>query len=190
MRRSRPASAPTLLTLFAAFAHVSLTSFGGGMSGWMLREFVTHRRWLDEEEFLNALSISQALPGVNVANIAIWVGYRLMGFPGAVIGLLGIVAPGAVAVILIAGGFSMIAPYKLTPIVLMGAAAASIALSLTIGITAVRRVQRKVVPLFLMTATFVAVGILRWSTLWVMAILGAVSITVAYRDAGKDTPNG
>lgn len=46
---------PTPLQLFLIFARIGLTSFGGGLSGWMLREFVQRRRLLSEEDFLNGL---------------------------------------------------------------------------------------------------------------------------------------
>lgn len=77
---------PGVIALFVAFARIGLTSFGGGLSGRMMRDFVHERRWLDEEAFLNGLALSQALPGVNVKNLAIWIGYRLAGWRGAVAG--------------------------------------------------------------------------------------------------------
>ena len=91
-RADRPAALPHL-------RRIGLTSFGGGLSGWLLREFVRDRAWITEEEFLNGLSLSQALPGVNVTNMAIWIGYRLLGTPGALAGLCGIVLPPAAGVV-------------------------------------------------------------------------------------------
>ncbi len=70
--------------LFLIFARIGLTSFGGGLSGWLLREFVQQRKWITEEVFLNGLAISQALPGINGTNMAIWIGYSLRGTIGAV----------------------------------------------------------------------------------------------------------
>ena len=69
---SSPAAArPSTLQLFLIFARIGLTSFGGGLSGWLMREFVRDRAWIGEEEFLDGLSLAQALPGVNVTNMAI-----------------------------------------------------------------------------------------------------------------------
>src|SRR5258707_13161435 len=79
---SRP---PTLTGLFLIFSRIGLTSFGGGLSGWLLREFVQDRDWIGEEDFLNGLAISQALPGINVKNMAIWIGHRLLGWRGALL---------------------------------------------------------------------------------------------------------
>jgi chromate transporter len=96
---------PTPLRLFLIFTRIALTSFGGGLSGWLLREFVTDRKWISEEEFLNGLAISQALPGVNVKNMAIWIGFRLNGFQGAVAGFTGIIVPPAIVIVLFSTTF-------------------------------------------------------------------------------------
>src|SRR5947199_7835444 len=101
-----PAQGPTALRLFAIFARIGLTSFGGGLSGWLLRVFVYDYRWLTEEEFLNGLAIAQALPGVNVANMAVWIGYRLRGSVGAFASLVGIVVPSAIVIVVLAAAFT------------------------------------------------------------------------------------
>jgi hypothetical protein len=105
----RLAGKVTALGLFLVFARIGLTSFGGGLSGWFMREFVHDRHWLSEEEFLNGLALSQALPGVNIKNLAIWIGYRLLGWRGAVAGFSGIIFPPAIFIVLLGVFFSAIA---------------------------------------------------------------------------------
>ena len=170
------AERPSALTLFLIFSRIGLTSFGGGLSGWLMREFVQDRHWLTEEEFLNGLSISQALPGVNVKNMAIWIGYHLAGRAGAVAGFTGIILPPAVFIVLLGALFSALAGHPLTHVGLAGAAAAAIGLSLSMAITAVRRVRRTLVPLAMMACVFVAVAVLRWPLLWVVLGLGSASV--------------
>jgi chromate transporter len=170
---------PTALQLFSIFARIGLTSFGGGLSGWLLREFVQDRDWMTEEEFLNGLAISQALPGVNVKNLAIWIGYRLAGRRGAVAGFTGIIVPPAIVIVLLGVLFARLARFELTHVALAGAAAAAIGLSLAMGITAVRRVPRRVVPMLVMAATFVGIGILQWPLLWVVLATGSAGVAAA-----------
>lgn len=171
---------PTSLQLFLIFSRIGLTSFGGGLSGWLLREFVQRRKWMTEEEFLNGLSISQALPGVNVTNMAIWIGYRLRGRRGAIASFLGIVVPAAFVVVLLGTLFASLKQFDLTHVALQGAAAAAVGLSLSMGITAARRVPRKVVPLFIMGATFTAIGVFHWPLVWTVICAASVSVAVAY----------
>lgn len=170
---------PTPLQLFLIFSRIGLTSFGGGLSGWLLREFVQDRDWMTEEEFLNGLAISQALPGVNVKNMAIWIGYRLLGRWGAVAGFLGIIVPPGILIVLLGVLFASLSQFRLTHVALAGAAAAAIGLSLSMGITAARRVPRRVVPMLVMAATFVAIGILHWPLVWVVLAAGSISIAAA-----------
>ena len=57
-----PESPPSATQLFLIFTRIGLTSFGGGLSGWLFREFVQRHRWLTQDEFLSGLAICQTLP--------------------------------------------------------------------------------------------------------------------------------
>ena len=171
---------PTSARLFLIFTRIGLTSFGGGLSGWLLREFVQDRRLIGEEEFLNGLALSQALPGVNVTNMAIWIGYRLLGRRGAVAGFCGIVGPAAVLIVVIGALFHQLERFPITHPALDGAAAAAIGLSLSMGVTVARRVPRRFVPILASTATFLAVGLFQWSLFWVVVVAGSLSVGWEY----------
>ena len=171
---------PTAWDLFVIFSRIGLTSFGGGLSGWLMREFVQDRHWMSEEEFLNGLAISQALPGVNVKNMSIWIGFHLAGPRGAMAGLAGILFPPAILVVLISVAFSLLSGYPLVHIWLAGAAAAAIGLSLSMTITAVRRVRRRVLPLVLMVLVFVMIAVLRLPLVWVVVGVAPISVTAEY----------
>lgn len=174
-----PASPPpTALGLFLIFSRIGLTSFGGGLSGWLLREFVRDRAWVGEEEFLNGLSLSQALPGVNVTNMAIWIGHRLLGLPGAVAGVAGIVVPPAVLIVAISAAFAALSRFPATHWALDGAAAAAIGLSLSMGITTALRVPRRWLPLAIMAGTFAAIGPLHQPLVFVVLGVGLGSVAL------------
>jgi len=176
-------SAPSCSQLFWIFTRIALTSFGGGLSGWLLREFVQSRKWMTQEEFLNGLSISQALPGVNVKNMAVWIGYKLLGWRGAVIGFVGIIVPPAIVIVLLGAVFSSLSRYALTHVALTGAAAAAVGLSLSMGITAARAVPRTAVPIAIMAGTFIAVALLHWPLFWVVLAAGFASVAYTYAAA-------
>ena len=172
---------PTALKLFLIFARIGVTSFGGGLSGWLLRVFVQDYRWLSEEEFLNGLAIAQALPGVNVSNMAVWIGYRLRGGIGAAASLAGIILPPAILIVVLAAVFSSLQNFELTHLALTGAGAAAVGLSLVMGITAARRVPRRALPIAIMAATFIAVAIFRLPLIWVVLIGSPISVLLAAR---------
>lgn len=173
--------APTLRTLFLAFAKLGTTSFGGGLSGWMMQECVRRRRWITEDEFLTGLAMAQALPGVNVVNLPIWIGYRLRGGRGSFVAVMGVVVPPMLIVVVMAACYGFLVRYAATNLALEGAAAAAIGLSLSMGLRAARRQIRKLVPALVLMGVFVAVGLMRLPMLAVVGVMAPVSIGLAYR---------
>lgn len=55
----------------------------------MEREFVERRGWLTADEFLDYLSLAQAMPGVFAVNMATLVGYKMYGVRGSVVAIVG-----------------------------------------------------------------------------------------------------
>ena len=173
------AAVPSLLTYSAVIARIGLTSFGGGLSAWMMRIIVHERAWMTETEFLTGLSLCQVFPGVNTLNLAIWVGYRLRGTPGAIAGALAMIVPGALVLIALALALTNLASYGPVRTALDGVAAAAIGLGASMGVRAGSRAARGVVPAFVMAATFGTVGLLHWPLVPVVAVAAPLSIGVA-----------
>ncbi len=62
---------------------------------------VDKRHWLDREEFMDILSVSQAMPGVFAVNMATNIGYKLKGVKGSVVAVVGnIIVPVAIILLL------------------------------------------------------------------------------------------
>ena len=76
------------LALFVTFSRISLSSFGGALF-WARRGLVERQRWLTEREFVDLLSLGQLLPGPNVLNLTVMVGYRFAGWSGAAVSVAG-----------------------------------------------------------------------------------------------------
>ena len=86
--------------LFLRFTQVGVSGFGGVMP-WARRMLVEERRWLSAEEFSEALSLCQLLPGPNIVNMAVCVGTRFRGARGALAALMGLMcAPFAIVLVL------------------------------------------------------------------------------------------
>lgn len=171
---------PNLFRIFVVFTKIGLTSFGGGLSGWMMLEFVRNRRWLSEREFLSGLALAQAFPGVNVVNLAIWIGYRLRKGPGALVAVLGMVVPSMFVAIGVFSIYSELARFHVTNILLTGIVAAAIGLSLQMGVRAARQAASSVVPVAIMAITFVAIVAFRLPLLLVVGVIAPISIAAAF----------
>ncbi len=175
----QPASPPTLRQIFLAFSKIGLFSFGGGLSGWMLQEFVYRRRWMTEDAFFNGLAIAQAFPGVNVVNMAIWIGFQLRGGWGSLAAGTGMVVPTMFVIIALVAVLDELVKYPVTSLALAGAATAAIGLSLNIGLRALRRNARPL-PAVLSLATFSALFFLHMPLYVVVLTLAPLSIALAY----------
>ena len=77
--------------IFWSFLKVGAFTIGGGyaMIPLMQRELMQRHRWIGEEEFLDQVALSQAMPGVFAVNMATMTGYRLRGIWGAVVAIVG-----------------------------------------------------------------------------------------------------
>jgi len=73
-------------------------SFGGALP-LARRALVEQRRWLSADEFTDLLGLCQFLPGGNVINLSVAMGMRFRGVPGALAGLLGLMAGPSLVVI-------------------------------------------------------------------------------------------
>ena len=170
-----------LAALFGAFLHIGLTSFGGGLSGWMHRDFVGRRRWMSEADFLSGLAMAQAMPGVNVVNLSIWIGFALRGSAGAALAVTGVLAAPTVVIILIGIVYGRYGGLSSVHAVLAGVTASAVGLSLTLGWRAARRAAGDPGSLAILLATFATVGILRLPMLPVVAVLVPLSLILAFR---------
>jgi chromate transporter len=76
------APAVSIASIFLTFLIIGSTSFGGPVP-YLRDTLVARRQWLDDKAFVELLSISQSLPGLNATNMAILVGDKLRGAWGA-----------------------------------------------------------------------------------------------------------
>jgi chromate transporter len=92
---SPPAGRVPILRIFAAFLVLGAISFGGVVP-YLRDMLVIRRKWLHDRAFVEMLSISQSLPGLNATNMAILVGAKLRGAPGSIVAVIGMCLPSAV----------------------------------------------------------------------------------------------
>lgn len=96
--------------LFYSFLKIGTFTFGGGyaMIPIIQREVIDHRHWIEERDFLDLLTLAQSAPGPIALNTAVFVGYKLYGYCGAIAALLGVVVPSFSIILLVAIFFAQI----------------------------------------------------------------------------------
>jgi chromate transporter len=92
--------------VFAAFLRLGLTSFGGPIAhiGYFRDEFVTRRKWLNDESYADLVALCQFLPGPASSQVGIGIGLAKSGLAGAVAAWIGFTLPSAIALFLFALG--------------------------------------------------------------------------------------
>lgn len=85
----------SLKTLFTNFFSISMFTLGGGYSMLLpLYEFyVKEKKLISQEDWDEAIIISQSSPGAFAVNLAYLVGYYTHGIWGAIIAIIGMVLP-------------------------------------------------------------------------------------------------
>lgn len=87
--------------LARTFFMLGATGFGGGLAviAHIRRVVVYDRQWMSEDEFLDAVSLAQSLPGANTANAITYIGLKLCGIRGALVSVTSFVLPSFLAMI-------------------------------------------------------------------------------------------
>ncbi len=175
-----------LVSLYAVFFRLGLFSFGGGMSAWLYREIVEVRRWVSGEVFLAGYALGQVLPGVNSTNVTVYIGQRLRGASGAMVALAGLLSGPFVIVLAAAAAYHYLLRIPGFDAAMAGVASVAVGMLLRLGVVLARRVPWNPVPVAVMVATFVAVGILNWPLVAVVGTLAPVSIVAAWLRPAAD----
>ena len=95
---------PGLRRLLGYFLGLGTWGFGGPIAtvGYMQRDLVERRGWLDRQDFLNGVALGQTMPGPLAAQVAMWVGYLERGPLGALAVAVPFIAPSFLLVMAVA----------------------------------------------------------------------------------------
>jgi chromate transporter len=177
---------PGLAELFVAFATMSVAGFGGVLP-WARRAVVDERKWLTADEFNEAFSFSQLLPGPNIVNFSVIFGARLRGPAGAAVALAGLLGPPLVIVTILAMLYVRYGDIAWMARMLAGLAAAAAGLIIATVAKMAKPLFAKSLATrsldfapFVALAVFVAIGILRWPLPYVLLVAAPVSIAFAW----------
>jgi chromate transporter len=171
-----PGSAPaTVPQIFLEFLLIGATSFGGGVVAYLRNGLVTKRGWLDDRAFVELLSISQSLPGLNSTNMAILVGDRLRGVPGAVAGIVGMCLPGGILMYVAGMLYQEHGDRPIATAALKGVAAAAVGLILATAAQLGKKSLGHAADAAFVVATIVGVNVLHQSVLTVLFVVAPIA---------------
>lgn len=199
--KPHPQQAPLLhrlQVLFWVFFSISAVSLGGGLAMLpiMSREFVTKRQWLTNDDMVDTIALMQSLPGIISTNMAVLIGYRVAGIPGALAGSVGVAVPPFVVIMVIAALFRHLTGNPAVDHIFLGVRAAICALILLTAIKLARQILKGAYEIVVAALSFLILVFVPVNAVWIIILAGlsglAVTLIPALRlkkaNAGAKSP--
>jgi chromate transporter len=161
--------------IFLEFLIIGATSFGGVVP-YLRGSLVTKRQWIDDKEFVEMLSISQSLPGLNATNMAILVGEKLRGALGSIVAIVGICLPGAVLMYVVGMFYRIHGDHVWVTAALKGVAAAAVGLILSTVVGLSKKSLEGKFDFVFMALTVIAVNRLHLGVPRTLVVVGLLAI--------------
>lgn len=165
--------------LFVAFFGIGIIGFGGVMP-WIRRLVIEQRKWLNDEEFVNLLSVCQILPGANVGNMAVTLGARFAGLRGAFSAVAGLYCAPFFIVIALAAFYTGFAHVPMVENIFRGVSAAASGLVISMGIKVAMPIWKTPLAVIVSIIAVIGIVVLKLPLLWVIAIVAPVSILILW----------
>src|SRR5580698_6455200 len=169
------AAAVSIWEIFLEFLIIGATSFGGVVP-YLRGSLVTKRHWIDDKEFVEMLSISQSLPGLNATNMAILVGEKLRGALGSVAAIIGVCLPGALIMYVVGIFYRSHGDHVWITAALKGVAAAAVGLILSTVVGLSKKSLAGKFDFVFMALTVIAVNRLHQSVPRTLVAVGFLAI--------------
>lgn len=146
------------IEIFSVFFKIGCFTIGGGyaMVPVIQREVVEEKKWISQEEFLDAIAITNSLPGPLATNSATYVGYKLAGIPGAITAVFATALPSFLIILIIATFFTAIKDSKIVQNIFNGIRPAVVALILFAVIKLAKSVGLRALNIIISLGTLIA----------------------------------
>ncbi len=163
-----------LLYLFVTSTFIGLVTFGGGSQALFYQFGVLQTHWISRNDLASVLAFGYATPGPAVFGTATFIGYRIGGLPGALVGTIGIFLVPFILSLIAARYLSRLltSPHAAQFITAVGLAAAGLVAATAFGV-----VQYKTIALWqilIVMGAFIASARWKFNPLFVLLAGGIV----------------
>lgn len=184
-KRSGTGRLKSLWLLFITMLKIGLFTFGGGyaMIHLLENEFVSKKKWIVEDEFMDLVAIAESTPGPIAINCSTYIGYKKEKILGAVLATLGMCIPSFTIIFLISLFFNQFLSIGWVASAFRGIQVCVVFLILSAGVKMLKKMKKKPFNLIVMSATFlcmVAFGVfaVSFSSIFYILISGFVGLLV------------
>ena len=173
------------LNLFLTMLKIGLFTFGGGyaMIALLENEFVSKKKWLEKDEFLDVTAIAESTPGPIAINAATYIGYKNSGVIGSMIATLGICIPSFVIIYAISLFFDAFLSFTLVAYAFKGIQICVIYLILTAGLKMLKQMKKTTFNMIIISLTLICMIVfslfaVKFSTIFYILISGACGVAI------------
>ena len=164
---------------------IGLFTFGGGyaMIALLENEFVSKKKWLDKEEFLDVAAIAESTPGPIAINAATYIGYKNAGVVGSVMATLGICIPSFLIIYTISLFFDAFLSLTYVAYAFKGIQICVVYLILSAGLKMLKQIKKSSFNVVIISATLVcmvslSVLAISFSTIFYILISGTAGVVL------------
>ena len=175
--------AKQIIRLFFCMLKIGLFTFGGGyaMIALLENEFVSEKKWIEKEEFLDMVAIAESTPGPIAINAATYIGYKTAGFLGSLAATVAVCLPSIAIIYSISLFFDAFLSLKIVAYAFKGIQAGVIYIIFSAGIKLFRELRKNAFNITLFSATAVcmlvcSVFAVNFSTVFYILICGGVGV--------------
>lgn len=176
-----------LFKMFLTFFKIGSFTFGGGyaMIPLIEREVVDNNKWISKDEFIDIIAISQSFPGALAINSCTFIGYKIGGILGGILGLLGVALPSFLIILLIAMAFSKFRDMYIIELIFKGINAA-VPLLILVGVNSLAKVLPKTATnIIIVIITIILNAFLDVNPVYIILVAATYGIIVNWKEAGK-----
>lgn len=179
-----------LIQLFLSMLYISAFTFGGGfvIATFMKRKFVDELHWIEESEMLDMIALAQSSPGAIAVNVAILVGWRVAGFLGMLVSVLGTILPPVLIITVISFFYQEFSQNRYVSMILKGmqAGVAAVILDVVCGLGANVVKTKQPILILIMIMAFIATFVFGVNVICIIlaaAVIGVILELVQKRGA-------
>ena len=184
-KRNATGRLKSLWLLFINMLKIGLFTFGGGyaMIHLLENEFVSKKKWIEEDEFMDLVAIAESTPGPIAINCSTYIGYKKEKVLGAVLATLGMCIPSFTIIFFISLFFNQFLSIGWVASAFKGIQVCVVFLILSAGVKMLKKMKKKPFNLIVMSATFlcmVAFGVfaVSFSSIFHILISGFVGLLI------------
>ena len=143
------------LNLFFTMLKIGLFTFGGGyaMIALLENEFISKKKWMEKDEFIDIVAIAESTPGPVAINSATYIGYKILGFWGSFLATIAVCIPSFAIIFVISLFFDAFLTLTLVSCAFRGIQACVIYLIMSAGLKMMKDMEKNIFNIIILTVT-------------------------------------